>query len=287
MSIILDAQTRVLVLGATSREARTYVAYMRSYGANVVAAVANGHGSEQIDGVNVYESVRSALREQPATLGVIFAPGTLARDAALEAIGHDIRALAILASDMPYHDAAFVLERARARGIRVLGPGTSGIISPGKAKIGPIGGQQPDLMFRSGPVGIVSRSGGIACEIARMLTMSDFGQSTVIALGDEAPIGTMFTPMLEAFENDPETQAIVVFGHGGTGDEEELARRVATGLLRKPIVALICGDAIQPVSASKKRKMLRDAGVTVVDAIGEIAGALESALMEDRLAAHT
>ncbi len=287
MSIILDAQTRVLVQGATSREARTYVAYMRSYGANVVAAVANGHGGQQIDGVNVYESVRDALREQPATLSVIFSPGNLARDAALEAIGHDVRMLAILASDMPYHDAAFVLERARARGIRILGPGTSGIISPGKAKIGPIGGQQPDLIFRSGPVGIVSRSGGIACEIARTLTMHDLGQSTVIALGDEAPIGTMFTPMLEAFENDSETRAIVVFGHGGTGDEEEIARRVATGLLRKPVVALICGDAIQPVSASKKRKMLSEAGVTVVDAIDEIAGALEPALTESRLAAHT
>ncbi len=287
MSIILDAQTRVLVQGANSREARTYVAYMRSYGANVVAAVANGHGGEQIDGINVYESVRSALREQPATFGVIFSPGNLARDAALEAIGHDIRALAILASDMPYHDAAFVLERARSRGIRVFGPGTSGIISPGKAKIGPIGGQQPDLIFRSGPVGIVSRSGGIACEIARTLTMREIGQSTVIVLGDEAPIGTMFTPMLEAFENDSETQAIVVFGHGGTGDEEELAHRVTTGLLRKPVVALICGDAIQPVSASKKRKLLRDAGVTVVDAIGEIAGAIEPSLTESRLAAHT
>jgi succinyl-CoA synthetase alpha subunit len=287
MSIILDAQTRVLVQGAMSREARTYVAYMRSYGANVVAAVANGHGGEQIDGVTVYESVRSALREQPATISVIFSPGHLARDAALEAIGYDIRALAILASDVPYHDAAFVLERARARGIRVFGPGTSGIISPGKAKIGPIGGQQPDLIFRPGPVGIVSRSGGIACEIARTLTMRQLGQSTVISLGDEAPIGTMFTPMLEAFENDSDTKAIVVFGHGGTGDEEEVARRVATGLLRKPVVALICGDAIQPVSASKKRKILRDAGVTVVDAIGEIARALEPSLTESRLAART
>lgn len=287
MSIILDAQTRVLVQGASSREARTYVAYMRSYGANVVAAVANGQGGGQIDGVNVYESVRGALREQSATLSVIFSPGNLARDAALEAIGHDVRTLAILASDMPYHDAAFVLERARARGIRVFGPGSSGIISPGKAKIGPIGGQQPDLIFRSGPVGIVSRSGGIACEIARTLTMRDFGQSTVIALGDEAPIGTMFTPMLDAFENDAETRAIVIFGHGGTGDEEEIARHVATGLLRKPIVALICGDAIQPVSASKKRKFLSEAGVTVVDAIGEIAAALEPALTEGRLAAHT
>jgi len=284
MSIILDAQTRVLVQGATSREARTYVAYMRAYGANVVAAVANGHGGEQIDGVNVYESVRGALREQHATFSVIFSDGTLARDAALEAIGHDVRQLAILACDMPYHDAAFVLERARARGVRVFGPGTSGIISPGKAKIGPIGGQQPDLIFRSGPVGIVSRSGGIACEIARTLTMCDLGQSTVVALGDEAPIGTMFAPMLDAFENDSETQAIVIFGHGGTGDEEEIARRVAAGSLRKPVVALICGDAIQPVSASKKRTLLREAGVTVVDAIGEIANALEPVL---RVAAHT
>ncbi|HEY1727617.1 MAG TPA: hypothetical protein VGG22_04495 [Candidatus Baltobacteraceae bacterium] len=287
MSIILDAQTRVLVQGATSREARTYVAYMRAYGANVVAAVASGHGGEQFDGINVYESVRGALREQPATFGVIFSPGNLARDAALEAIGHDIRQIAILASDMPYHDTAFVLERARARGIRVFGPGTSGIISPGKAKIGPIGGQQPELIFRAGPVGIVSRSGGIACEIARTLTMCEIGQSTVIALSDEAPIGTMFVPMLEAFEIDPDTQAIVIFGQGGTGDEEEIARRAGTGLLRKPVVALICGDATAPVSASKKRRMLRDAGVTVVDAIGEIAGAIEPVLAEDRIAART
>jgi succinyl-CoA synthetase alpha subunit len=284
MSIVLDAQTRVLVQGALSREARTYVAYMRAYGANVVAAVANGHGGEQIDGVNVYESVRGALREQHATFSVILSDGASARDAALEAIGHDVRQLAILATDMPYHDAAFVLERARARNVRVFGPGTSGIISPGKAKIGPIGGQQPDLIFRPGPVGIASRSGGIACEIARTLTMCDLGQSTVVALGDEAPIGTMFGPILDAFENDAETHAVVLFGHGGTGDEEEIARRVAGGALRKPVVALICGDAIQPVSASKKRTLLREAGVTVVDAIGEIASALERVL---GVAAHT
>ena len=287
MSILIDAQTRVLVQGATTREARTYVAYMRAYGANVVAAVANGHGGEQIDGVKVYESVRGALREQPATFSVIFSPGGLARDAALEAAGHDIAALAILATDMPYHDAAFVLERAGARGIRVFGPGTSGLISPGKAKLGLIGGQQPGLIFRPGPVGIVSRSGGIACEIARTLTMRDLGQSTVVCLGDEAPIGTMFAPVLEAFENDPQTAAIVLFGQGGTGDEETVARAVATGLLRKPIVALISGDAIQPASASKKRARLREAGVSVVDAIGDVAAALEGTITEGRVAAHT
>jgi succinyl-CoA synthetase alpha subunit len=285
MSIILDAQTRVLVQGVTSREARTYVAYMRSYGANVVAAVANGRGGEQIDGIPVYESVRSALREQPATLSVIFSPGILARDAALEAIAHDIRQLAILATDMPYHDAAFVLERAFARDVRVFGPGTSGIISPGKSKIGPIGGQQPELIFRPGSVGIVSRSGGIACEIARTLSAKDMGQSTVIALGDEAPIGTLFTPMLEAFEADPQTQTIVLFGQGGNGDESEVARCVGTGLILKPVVALICGNAIQPASAAWKRSMLRDAGVRVVDGIGEIVGALDDALAEGRVGA--
>lgn len=285
MSIILDAQTRVLVQGVTSREARTYVAYMRAYGANVVAAVANGRGGEQLDGIPVYESVRSALREQPAALSVIFSPGILARDAALEAIAHDIRQLAILATDMPYHDAAFVLERAFARDVRVFGPGTSGIISPGKSKIGPIGGQQPDLIFRPGSIGIVSRSGGIACEIARTLSAQDLGQSTVIALGDEAPIGTLFKPILEAFEADAQTQTIVMFGQGGTGDESEVARCVGTGLILKPVVALICGNAIQPASAAWKRSMLRDAGVRVVDAIGEIAGALDDVLAEGRVGA--
>lgn len=285
MSIVLDAQTRVLVQGVTSREARTYVAYMRAYGANVVAAVANGRGGEQIDGIPVYESVRSALREQPAALSVIFSPGLLARDAALEAIGHDIRQLAILASDMPYHDAAFVLERAFAREVRVFGPGTSGIISPGKSKIGAIGGQQPDLIFRPGAVGIVSRSGGIACEIARTLSACEMGQSTVIALGDEAPIGTLFAPMVEAFEADSQTQAIVLFGQGGSGDESEVARCVGTGLILKPVVALIAGNAIQPASAAWKRSMLRDAGVHVVDAIGEIAAALNGVLTEGPVAA--
>jgi succinyl-CoA synthetase alpha subunit len=225
------------------------------------------------------------LREQPAALSVIFSQGILARDAALEAIGHDIRQLAILAPDMPYHDAAFVLERAFARDVRVFGPGTSGIISPGKAKIGPIGGQQPELIFRPGPVGIVSRSGGIACEIARMLSAKEMGQSTVVALGDEAPIGTLFAPMVEAFEADTQTESIVLFGQGGTGDESEVARCVGTGLILKPVVALICGNAIQPASAAWKRSMLRDAGVRVVDAIGEMTGALEDILAEGRVGA--
>jgi succinyl-CoA synthetase alpha subunit len=118
------------------------------------------------------------------------------------------------------------------------------------------------------------------------LTAAELGQSTVVSLGDESPVGTLFTPVVEAFEADPQTESIVLFGHGGSGDEEAVARRVIGGDFKKPIVALLTGDAIEPMSVAQKRSALRDAGVQVVGAIAEIAPALERLVAEDRLAAH-
>src|SRR5438128_882831 len=159
MSILLDERSRVLIQGITGQQARTHVKYMLKYGTRVVAGVAPGKGGADVEGLPVYDTVRSALRQHEIDIAVLFIPGPAARDAALEAIENGVPLVVVLAEGVPHHDTADILARARARGVRVIGPNAQGIVSPGKAKLGGTGGQFPERMFMAGPVGILSRSG--------------------------------------------------------------------------------------------------------------------------------
>src|SRR5439155_4793687 len=192
MSILLHAESRVLVQGITGREATLHVAYMRAYGTRVVAGVSPGRGGESADGIPVYDTVRQALRSHQVDVDVLFVPARFVRDAALEAIEAGIPLVVILAEGVPHHDTADLLARATEIGVRVVGPNSQGIMSPGKAKVGGPGGDRPDLMFRPGPVGIMSRSGGMGAEVAMALTKSGIGQSTYVAVGGDLLVGTEF-----------------------------------------------------------------------------------------------
>ena len=169
MSILLDSETRVLVQGATGGEARRLLPTMTDYGTRVVAGVSPGKGGESVGGVPVYGAVADALNDHEVDLSVLFVPARFVREAALEAIEAGVSTVHILAEGVPHHDACALLTRAAQRGTFVIGPNSQGMVSPGKAKLGGTGGEVPDLMFRPGPVGVVSRSGGMGAEYACFL----------------------------------------------------------------------------------------------------------------------
>jgi succinyl-CoA synthetase alpha subunit len=299
MSILLDGQSRVLVQGVAARQARTHLPYMLRYGTNVVAGVAPGRGGEAIEGVPVYDTVATALRHHAVDISVLFIPAPAARDAALEAIARGIPLVQVLAEGVPHHDAAEILERAATQGVRVIGPNSQGMISPGKAKLGGTGGAEPERLFRPGPVGIISRSGGMGGEIGNALTRRGIGQSTYVSIGGDLLIGTGFAPMLELFERDPETRAVVMFGEPGTGHEEEAAALVRAGGFTKPLLALIVGEALERLpkgmsfghtssiierglgSPTRKKKLLREAGAMVAETFAELAELVAEALARD------
>ncbi|MBI4183733.1 MAG: CoA-binding protein [Proteobacteria bacterium] len=296
MSILLDSTTRILVQGITGRQARTHVAYMRKYGSNVVAGVSPGKGGQEVDGLPVYDTVAAALARHAVDISVLFIPGPAVRDPALEAIEHGIPHVHVLAEGVPHHDTALIVERAEAKGVRLIGPNSQGMISPGKAKLGGTGGPEPDKVFRPGPVGIISRSGGMGVEIGNALTRRGVGQSTYVSIGGDLLIGTAFAPLLELFEKDPETKAVVMFGEAGTGHEEAAAGFIKAGGFTKPAVALVVGEAMERLpkgmsfghtssiierglgSPRRKKELLREAGVRVADTFAELAPLVEAAL---------
>lgn len=300
MSILLDRDSRVLVQGITGRQARQHVSYMRRYGTRVVAGVAPGRGGQEIDGIPVFDTVAAVLAETAIDISVLFIPGHLVRDAALEAVECGIPHVHLLAEGVPHHDTALILERAADCGVRVIGPNSQGMISPGKAKIGGTGGAEPERIYRPGPVGIISRSGGMGGEIGNLLTRSGVGQSTYVSIGGDLLIGTGFLPLLHLFDEDPETSAVVIFGEPGGGHEEEVAQAAARGELRKPIVALVAGEAMERLprgmtfghtssiiergrgSSTGKRRLLREAGVRVAERFCELTDLVRDALAAAR-----
>lgn len=296
MSILLDKNSRVLVQGITGQQARTHVCYMVRYGTKVVAGVSPGKGGTVQDGIPVYDSVRTALSQQSVDISVLFIPAPYARDAALEAIENGVALVVVLAEGVPHHDAAEMIDRASRKGVRLIGPNSQGMISPGKAKLGGTGGSEPERLYRPGPVGIISRSGGMGGEIGNALTRRGIGQSTYVSIGGDLLIGTDFVSLLRLFEEDLQTRAVVMFGEPGTGHEEEVAKLVCEGGFTKPLIALVVGESIEKMpkgmsfghtssiiarglgSPARKRKLLREAGIKVADSFSDLAGLVEKAL---------
>jgi succinyl-CoA synthetase alpha subunit len=279
MSILLDGQSRVLVQGITGRQARTHVKYMVSYGTRVVAGVSPGKGGTEVEGIPVFDTVRSALQKHEVDISVLFIAAPGVRDAALAAIEHRVPLVLVLAESVPHRDTAEICHRASLNGVRVIGPNSQGMITPGKAKLGGTGGQFPERMYLPGPVGIMSRSGGMGGEIGSALTQQGIGQSTYVSVGGDLLTGTSFADLLPLFEADSQTRAVVMFGEPGTGHEETAAALIASGAITKPVVAFVCGEALEQLprgmsfghtssiisrgfgSPSRKRQLLREAGV--------------------------
>jgi len=293
----VDQGTRVIVQGITGREAVSFTRDMLDYGAKVVGGVTPGRGGRDVLGVPVYDSVRQITEKEHVDASVLAVPAPFARDAAFEAIEAGVPLLVIVTERVPRRDVVQVLELARLRGSRVIGPNTMGIISPGKTKVGSIGGPAEDTRksFLPGPVGVMSRSGGMTTELSNLLTQSGLGQSTAISMGGDPIVGSTFAELLPLWEEDPETRALVLFCEPGGPLEAALAEEVRREGNPLPIIAFIAGHFTAEMpgvrfghagsivegkadTAEEKARIMRDAGIVVADDFSEIPALVERAL---------
>ncbi len=298
MGILINEQTRVLIQGITGREARGVSQEMIRYGTQVVAGVTPGKGGQEIHGVPVYDTLSQALGDHPEVNTVLtYVPPLAVKDAVFEAIDAGIPLINIITERVPILDAAQIHEFARARRIRIIGPTSVGIIHPGaRVKVGPIGGANPDRVYTSGRVGVISKSGGMTTETSWIIRQAGFGVSTAIGIGGDFVKGGNFVDLVPLFFADDQTDAIVIFGEPGGGDEEALADYVRVHGLQKPIVAFISGRFVDRMpqgvqfghagavvergmgSPAAKIAALRRAGVLVAEVHAQIADLLKEVL---------
>ncbi len=296
MSILVDEETRILVQGITGREASEKVPEMVEYGSKVVAGVTPGKGGQEVAGVPVYDTVREALEHHPEiNASIVYVPPFAAKDAAFEALENGIPLLNIITERIPVKDAWEIYEKAQEKDARVVGPTSVGIMSPGKTKLGPIGGNKPGKVYKPGKIGIVSKSGGMTTETAWVVRQAGYGVSTALGLGGDRIAGTTFEDALKLFEEDDQTEAVVMFGELGGTYEEKAAELLEQGEFTKPLVAFIAGEFTEKLPSqqyghagaiirgskgtpSGKKQRLREVGAEVVNVHHEIAGKLKEVL---------
>jgi len=231
----VNRNTRVIVQGITGREGSFHTKVMLDYGTRIVAGVTPGKGGTYVHGVPVYDTVEDALREHEAEASIVFVPAQRAPDAVYEAVDAGIKLVVVITEHIPIVDSARMIKYAKARGARVVGPNSPGIIVPEETLIGIM----PVRSFRKGRVGIASRSGTLTYEVAE--AVKELGHSTVIGVGGDPIVGTPLDEAALMFENDPETEAIVIIGEIGGTSEERIAEYVLSGKIKKPVVAYIAG----------------------------------------------
>ncbi len=240
MSIIINESTRIIVQGITGTQGRFHTEQMLAYGSKIVGGVSPGKGGQEVHGVPVFDTVEEALLVQQADVSVIFVPAKLVKDVALEALDAGIKTLVIITEHVPLHDTLEIMAFAEKKQAEIIGPNTYGLISPGQSKIGIM----PNNIFTPGEVGVVARSGTLSYEIVYQLTGAGIGQSTVVGLGGDRIVGLSFIQVLEKFEADPKTRAIVLVGEIGGNAEEEAAHYIKG--MRKPVVAFLAGKSAPP-----------------------------------------
>ena len=281
MAILVDENTRLVVQGITGREGEFHTRQMLSYGTKVVAGVTPGKGGQEVAGVPVFDTVARAVAATAANTSIVYVPARFAPDAICEAVDAGIALVVCITEGVPALDMVRVCEYVRRQGARLIGPNCPGVISPGRAKVGIM----PGHIHTPGPVGVVSRSGTLTYEVVDALSRAGLGQSTCVGIGGDPVIGTSFLDVLELFQADPETQAIVLIGEIGGTDEERAARYVAEHVT-KPVVAYIAGRTAPPGkrmghagaiieggtgTAAEKIAALRSAGVEVAEYPAQVA----------------
>lgn len=288
MAIIIDENTNVIVQGATGNQGKFHMKQMLAYGTKVVGGTSPGKGGQVVEGVRIYDTVFAAMEEQRVDATCIFIPAPFAKDAAFEAIEAGVKVVVVITEHIPVHDEMEIINFARKKGAMVIGPNTFGIVSSGKCKMG----IPPNQFFIPGPVGVVARSGTLTYEIVGNLTGNGLGQSTVVGLGGDRAVGLSFIDVLEKFEKDPETKAVVMVGEIGGNQEEEAATFIKK--MSKPVIGYIAGKSAPPgkrmghagaiIERGKgtfegKVKALKEAGASVATLTFEV-----PALIKERLA---
>jgi succinyl-CoA synthetase alpha subunit len=299
MAILIDEKKRVLVQGITGREGRARTRLMREYGTNVVGGVTPGKGGQSVLGVPVFNTPQEAVDSLGhIDISVVFVPAAGVKDAAISAIEAGIKLAVLVPDRVPVWDAMAIAAAAKANDAMFLGPNTLGALSPGKAVVGMIGGRAESARqwFKPGVptgVGVISRSGGMASSTGYYLGQAGVRISSIVHIGGDAVIGIRLPDAALMFQADPLTEAIVIFGEIGSSQEEELAQLVADKKITKPVIAYIGGKAAREGTRfshagaiieggrgthAGKVKALREAGATVVDAFGELPGAVVTIL---------
>jgi succinyl-CoA synthetase alpha subunit len=252
VSILVDQNTRVLISGITGREGQVAARLMLNYGTKVVAGTNPGREGEIVEGVPVYNSMKAAIKNLVVDAALIYVPPAAAADSIVEAVEAGIQLIIVITERIPIHEACEALAIAREAGVVVIGPNSLGLISPGKAKIGTIGGAKEGRCYAAGPVGVISRSGGMTTETSWMVKKAGFGCSTSISAGGDYLIGASFADLALLFEADAETKALVLFCEPGTSYEEELAEAVENGSIRKPVIAYVAGSFLSQINSQAK-----------------------------------
>lgn len=236
MAILINENTRIMVQGITGKSGSLQTKVMLECGSKIVAGVTPGKGGQEVHGVPVFDTAREAAEHTSINAAISFVPPAFAMESCYEVIDAGIPLLVLTTEGIPDRDVRAIFAYADSKGTRIVGPGTAGIISPGKSKLG----SHPAKMYTPGRVGIVSKSGALSYEVGKTLTEAGVGQSTVVAIGGGPLWGTVTRDAVEMFENDPETDVIVLLGEIG-GDLEQQAAAFIAGRVKKPVVALIVG----------------------------------------------
>ncbi len=280
MSIWVDQHTRLVVQGITGREGQFHTLQCKAYGTNVVAGVTPGKGGQDVEGIPVFNTLQQAVRATEANAAMVFVPPAFAADAILEGVDAGIGVVVAITEGIPVLDMMKVKTALRHASTRLIGPNCPGIITPGQCKIGIM----PAPIHKPGPVGVVSRSGTLTYEVVHQLTQQGIGQSTCVGIGGDPVNGTNFIDCLAAFQNDPQTKAIVMVGEIGGSAEEEASEFVQSHVT-KPVVGFIAGLTAPPGrrmghagaiisgssgTAQAKIDAMRRAGITVVENLGKL-----------------
>lgn len=241
MSILINRGTKVLVQGITGRDGGFHTAKMQAYGTQIVAGVSPGKGGQTIHDIPVFNTVEAAVKATGADTSVIFVPAPFAADAIMEAADGGIQLVICITEGVPTLDMVKATAYLKKKGVQLIGANCPGLITPGESLIGIL----PANIFKQGNVGVISRSGTLTYEMVHQLTTHGIGQSTCVGIGGDPVAGLYFQELLQLFEDDPQTDAIVLIGEIG-GDAEELAAQYIKEHIRKPVVAFIAGQTAPP-----------------------------------------
>jgi succinyl-CoA synthetase alpha subunit len=288
--MLIDADTTFVVQGITGREAVNLTKECLDYGSKIIGGVTPGRKGREVHGVPVYDTVEQVVENHGVPYGsVVTVPPAFTRDAVFEAIDAGVKLVVIVTERIPRYDVAQMVEFANLRGARIIGPNCLGIIRPGIAKMGGIGGPAKDAekAYQPGRVGVMSRSGGMTTEISSTLTAAGLGVSTACSIGGDAIIGSSYAELMPLFEEDEQTEAIVIYTEPGGRMEAELARYVTETDSKLPIIAFMAGRFMDEMpgmsfghagtivegkadTAAEKIERLQEAGITVAESIAEI-----------------
>jgi succinyl-CoA synthetase alpha subunit len=291
MSILVDSNTRLVVQGITGKEGGFQTRRCMEYGTKVVAGVTPGRGGEKFDDVPVFNTVQDAVRETNANCSLIFVPAGFAADAVLEAADAGLPVVVCITEGIPTLDMVMVRRRLQGSDICLIGPNCPGVITPGQCRVGIM----PGNVFLPGPVGVVSRSGTLVYEAVDQLTRNGIGQSTSVGIGGDPIPGTTVRSILELFNADPDTKAVVLIGEIGGSAEQEAAEYIRSDM-KKPVISFVAGSTAPPGrrmghagaiiagntgTAKAKKEALAAAGAVISESPAEI-GSTTKRVMQER-----